>query len=50
MLSEITGFTYGGVNSRFWKMRKYINNLEKLELDKLPFYSWECITIETYSR
>ena len=28
-LSEITGFTYGGVNSRFWKSRKYINNLDR---------------------
>ena len=49
-LAEIKGFTYGGVNSRFWKMRKYINNLDRGELEKIPFYSWECLTIETIHR
>jgi hypothetical protein len=49
-LSDIQGFSFGGINSRFWKMRKYINNLDRSELAILPFYSWECISIETKYR
>ena len=26
-LSEITGFVYGGFSSRFWMLRKHINNI-----------------------
>lgn len=28
-ISEITGFTFGGQNSRFWMLRKHINSLNK---------------------
>ena len=46
-LKDLKGFIFGAFNSRFWKMRKHINNLESKELWNLPFYSWECITLET---
>jgi len=44
-LSEIEGFVYGGLTSRFWVARKHIVSLEPEELDHLPFYCWECITL-----
>ena len=36
---------FGGLSSRFWMLRKHINLMEKDELDNLPFYSWNCLTI-----
>lgn len=48
-LKELKGFSFGAFNSRFWKMRKHINNMDSKDLWNLPFYSWECITLETKS-
>jgi hypothetical protein len=31
-------------------MRKHINLLTKNDLDNLPLYSWECLSIETKHR
>ena len=51
MIEDITGFIFGGFNSRFWMMRKHINLLCKQELlNNLPFFSWECISLETKTR
>ena len=51
-LSEIQGIIYGGMSSRFWMLRKYFNSLEKITYknDEVPFYAWECITIQTKNR
>ena len=50
-ISDITGFIFGGFNSRFWMMRKHINLLNKEQLlNTLPFYSWQCLSIETKYR
>ena len=49
-MDEINGFLYGGMSARFWMMRKHINLLSKKDLNKLPLYSWECITILTKNR
>lgn len=46
LISQIKSFRYGGFSSRFWMLRKHINSLPNEELDKLPFFSWECITLE----
>ena len=46
-LKDIKSFVFGGFNSRFWMMRKHINSLTTPELSNLPFYSWECISLET---
>ncbi len=45
-IKDITGIIYGGQSSRFWMMRKYINSQPKSQHKKLPFYSWDCITIQ----
>ena len=46
-ISDIQGFIYGGTTSRFWALRKHLNTLSNIDIskDKMPFYSWECITI-----
>ena len=49
-LKDITGFIYGGSSARFWMMRKHINQLSKDDLENLPLYSWECISIITQHR
>jgi len=49
-VSDITGFVYGGLSSRFWMLRKYINSLTNKELNDMPFYSWNCITINHKDR
>ena len=50
-IKDITGFLFGGFNSRFWAMRKHINTLSKRELQhNLPFFCWDCIAIETKAR
>ena len=50
-IKDITGFLFGGFNSRFWAMRKHINSLSKRELQhNLPFFCWDCIAIETKAR
>ena len=44
-INEIQGFIVGGISSRFWLLRKHINMMTPKEIEKIPFYSWECITI-----
>lgn len=36
---------FGGLSSRFWMLRKYINNQNDKQFKKLPFYSWNCLTL-----
>jgi len=44
--SDIEGIVYGGTSSRFWLFRKHINCIESVsELQKVPFYAWDCITL-----
>lgn len=49
-IHEIKSFIFGGFSSRFWMLRKHINCLPHDELDKVPFYSWECISLELQNR
>jgi hypothetical protein len=46
-LNSIKGIMFGGISSRFWMLRKHINSvpIENHKLGKVPFYSWECITL-----
>lgn len=48
LFSEVKSFIYGGFSSRFWMLRKQICSIEVYDpkLKDLPFYSWQCITIE----
>jgi hypothetical protein len=49
-IDEITGFIFAGFSSRFWMLRKHINSMDRLKIDKLPFFNWECISIEIKNR
>ena len=44
-LDEIEGIIFGGFNSRFWMLRKHVNMTPSGELNNLPFYCWNCITL-----
>ena len=46
LLSDIQGFIYGGQSSRFWMLRKFINSFQFNNLDNIPFYPWQCITLQ----
>jgi len=48
-LDEIEGFIFGGFSSRFWMYRKHINSSGE-RTDSMPFYSWECITLQLKHR
>lgn len=51
-LKDITGFIYGACSSRFSTFRNSINEIlaqhdcPKEIDDLMPFYSWECLTIQ----
>ena len=49
-VDEIQAFVVGGQSSRFWMLRKQINQLPRDILDKLPFFSWNCITLQLSHR
>lgn len=50
LVKDIKGFVYGGFNSRFWIARKHVILKSRKELDHLPFYNWECISLELNHR
>lgn len=45
-ISEIEGFVFGPFTSRFWVMRKHMNQLTSHELANAPFYAWDCLTLQ----
>lgn len=49
-VSDIENILFGGVSSRFWMLRKHINMLDDEQLANLPFYSWQCITLQLKHR
>lgn len=49
-ISEIKSFTYGPFSSRFWVMRKHINQMCYRELCRLPFFAWNCITLHIMNK
>jgi len=49
-IDDIQYIMYGGFSSRFWMLRKDIISTPKNKLHKIPFYSWECLTLCTNSR
>ena len=41
----------GGFSSRFWMLRKHFNSIKPEDYaNYVPFYSWECLTIDIGSR
>ena len=49
-LSEVNALIFGGVSSRFWMMRKHIASLDNDSFSKLPFQSWQCLTLQLKHR
>lgn len=49
-ISDIEGFLFGGLNARFWILRKHFNSMSRQELDHAPFYSWQCISLQLPNR
>ena len=48
-IDEIESFVFGGSTSRFWMLRKHIlTDFENHK--KMPFFSWECITLQLKGR
>ena len=45
-VKDITGMIFGGLNSRFWMLRKHFNSMNQKELEVIQFYSWECISLQ----
>ena len=53
-IDDIKAIVYGGINSRFWLFRKYLNQIStkdyKEEDKNIPFYAWQCISIQCKDR
>lgn len=49
-IKDIKGFIYGGFNCRFWMVRKHVILKVGKECENLPFYNWECISLELNHR
>lgn len=49
-LDDIIGIIYGGSSSRFWMLRKHVNCLPRGMLGNLPFFSWNCLTLQLRNR
>ena len=49
-IADIQGILFGGPSSRFWMLRKHINSLDDESINTLPFYSWNCITLQLKHR
>ena len=48
------GLIFGAVTSRFWLYRKHMNYILpktfRVHKEEIPFYAWECLTIEMNNR
>ena len=47
-IEDIQGILFGGISSRFWMLRKHMCalNLQEHKIgSRIPFYSWNCITL-----
>lgn len=61
-IRRITGILFGGISSRFWLFRKHMMSIDYQTLKNdskekpkdrrtcLPFYAWQCITLEFQDR
>ena len=49
-VDDIQGIMLGGNSSRFWMLRKHFNSLKQDDLKNMPFYCWECLTIQLHNR
>jgi hypothetical protein len=45
-VEDIQSIVFGGLNSRFWMLRKHYNSMNRDQLsNRIPFYAWECLTL-----
>lgn len=49
-IKDIQIMTFGGFSTRFWALRKHINCLRDDQMDNLPFYSWQCLSLKLKHR
>ena len=49
-VDKIEGIYFGACNARFWMLRKHFASMTRKELTKMPFYSWQCITLQLWNR
>ena len=49
-IKDILLMTFGGFSTRFWALRKHINCLRDEQIDHLPFYTWQCISLKLKHR
>ena len=49
-IDDIQGIIFGGQSSRFWMLRKHISSQHLRKKDKMPFYSWNCLTLQLKHR
>lgn len=49
-ISDIESFVYGPFTSRFWMLRKHIMMMDKTMIAKIPFYGWECLSLQLKNR
>ena len=52
-VNDIKNIIFGAAHSRFWMYRKHMNsiNLLKYREDKnIPFFSWQCLTLQLENR
>ena len=45
-VDDIQSITFGGINSRFWMLRKHFSSMSTLELEMAPFYCWNCLSLD----
>ena len=44
-VSDIIAISFGGLQSRFWMLRKHFNSMNIEDLQDPPFHAWECLTL-----
>lgn len=49
-IHDIEAFVYGPFTSRFWMLRKHIMMMDKMLVASLPFYGWECLSLQLKNR
>lgn len=49
-IREINSFIFCGLSSRFWLQRKHIISMSEQEIGDIPFYSWQCLTLNLEHR
>ena len=52
-VADIRNIIFGSTTSRFWIFRKHMISMDQTEYkhqDKIPFFSWQCLTIQLKHR